>query len=337
MSTRAALTRALIATAMLALPLLALALVGETLLSDADQRVVRSFFVTLVLALSIQVFCGPTGILSFGHVAFVGVGAYVGAMLALSPAIKEQIAPALPGFVASAELGPVAALAAAFVAGFIVAGLIGLVFARMEETAMAMATVSLLLIAGVLFTAAGGVTGGAQGVYAIPETTTMAVAVGMALAMIFAAQLFARSRVGAQLRASRSAPVAVRALGTRLVRLRWLAWTLAGGLAALGGALWAGQAIAFSPAEFDFDLTFNLLAALVVGGVGSVSGTVIGAALLTAVFEFFRRIEGDVGLTGLTQIAVALLILVVLYFRPLGLLGLRELPEALTGRGGWRR
>jgi branched-chain amino acid transport system permease protein len=321
--------KALIATALVAGPLALVAFVGDQLLEPADQRVVLSFFITLVLALAIQVFAGPTGILSFGHVAFVGVGAYVGAMLAISPAVKETIAPDLPGFIVNAQLGIAVILPIAFAAGAVVSGVIGIVFARMEETAMAMATVSLLLIFGVLFDAADGITGGAQGVYAIPETTTMVIALVAALAMIFFAQLFTRSAAGIQLRASRSAPLAARALGVRLVKLRWVAWTLSGGLAALGGALWAGHAIAFSPGEFDFDLTFSLLAALVLGGVGSVAGTVLGAAALTVVFEVFRRIESDLDISGLTQIAVALLILFVLYWRPSGLLGYRDLPEAL--------
>ena len=325
----AAARKAVIATALLAAPLALIAWIGDAVLEPADQRVVLSFFVTLGLALSIQVFSGPTGILSFGHVAFIGVGAYVGAMLAISPGIKETIAPDLPGFVVNAELGIIATLPIAFGAGVVVSGILGIVFARMEETAMAMATVSLLLIFGVLFDAADGITGGAQGVYAIPETTTMTIAVVVALAMVFFAQLFTRSAVGMQLRASRSAPLAARALGVRLVRLRWIAWTLSGGLAALAGAVWAGQAIAFSPGEFDFDLTFSLLAALVLGGMSSVAGTVLGAAALTVVFEVFSRIEADLDLSGLTQISVALLILLLLYWRPNGLLGYRDLPEAL--------
>lgn len=325
---------AALATAIMAAPVVALALIGATLLSPADGRVVVSFFVTLSLALSIQVFSGPSGIMSFGHVAFMGVGAYVGALLAIPSAVKGTLAPGLPAFVLDTELGLIAILPIAFLAGAIVSGLVGIVMARMEETAMAMATVSLLLLFGVLFTGLDSITGGAQGVYSIPEMTTMWIAVAIALGMIFVAQLFARSRIGIQLRASRSSALAARSLGIKLTRARWIAWTLAGGLIAMAGAVWAGHALAFSPNGFGFDLTFTLLAAIVVGGMYSVTGTVVGAATMTFVFEVLRRVEAAVDVTGLTQIAVAALILVILYRFPDGLLNIRELPELLRRKAG---
>jgi branched-chain amino acid transport system permease protein len=319
-------------TLLLAAPLIVVALVGATLLAPADERVVVLFFVTLVLALAIQVFSGPTGIMSFGHVAFLGVGAYVGALLTVPPGVRATIAPALPGFLADLQLPLIAAMPVAFVVTGVVAGLIGLTISRMEEIAMSMATLSLLLVIAVLFSAADGLTGGAQGVFAIPRDTTMVLGCASALAMVFVAQWFARSRIGVQLRASRSAPLAARSLGVRLVRLRWVAWTLAGALIGAGGALWAGYSIAFSPREFGFELTFSLLAALVVGGIYSVTGSVAGVALMTVLFEVTRRIEASLDIPSLTQLVVAVAILAILIRRPNGLLGFRELPEALRRR-----
>ena len=97
----------------------------------------------------------------------------------------------------------------------------------------------------------------------------------------------------------------------------------------VGGALWAQYNIAFGPKQFFFALTFNLLAMLVVGGLGSVSGAVIGAFVVTAVFEVMRRVEENVDVPGITQIVVAVIILLVLYRRPNGLLGLAEADDAL--------
>jgi len=195
---------------------------------------------------------------------------------------------------------------------------------------MSMATLSLLLIFGVVFDSASKYTGGAQGVYGIPQKTTMWLAFGVALLVIFVGQFFARSKTGLQLRASRSSVVAAKSLGVRIVRLRWIAWTLAGALVGLGGALWAGSAIAFTPEEFGLELTFSILAALVVGGLFSVTGTVVGVAVLTVAFEVTRRIEESSGLVGLSQIVVSIGILVLLYRRPRGLIPAAELPEALA-------
>lgn len=329
---KGSLKASLTATAIIAIPLTILALAAAVMFSPSDERVVVSFLVTISLALSIQVFSGPTGIMSFGHVAFMGVGAYVGALLAISPAIKSTLAPGLPEFLINTEMSLPLILPIAFVAGVLVSGIVGLVMARMEETAMAMATVSLLLLFGVLFSGLDTITGGAQGVYSVPEQTTVWVALAVALGMVCVTQLFARSRTGIQLRASRSSALAARSLGVRLTRLRWVAWTLAGGLIAVAGAVWAGQALAFAPGGFGFELTFTLLSALVVGGMSSVTGTVLGAATLTLVFEVLRRVEAEVAITGLTQISVAVLILLILYRYPDGLLGIRELPEILKRR-----
>lgn len=317
------------AAGLIGLPLALVALLGATVASSADERVIVSFLITVSLALAIQSFSGLTGILSFGHVAFLGIGAYVGALLTIPSGIKATVAPGLPSFVLDAQLSLWVTLPIAFIVAGTVAGVIGLVFARMEPTAMAMATVSLLLIFGVLLQAADDLTGGSQGLYAIPQATTMSSALLVAVLMVFVTQMFERSRAGLQLKASRSAPLAAESLGVRLIRLRWVAWTLAGALIGLAGAVWAGYAIAFSPGQFDFDLTFSLLAALVVGGIASVTGTVAGAALLTVAFEGMRRLEESVAIEGLTQISVAILILVVLYFFPRGLLGTAELPELL--------
>lgn len=327
-----AIRQSLKGTLVLAGPLILVAVIGATLLAPADERVVVFFFVTLVLALSIQVFSGPTGIMSFGHVAFLGVGAYVGALLTVPPAIRATVAPDLPGFVADLELPLIASIPVAFVIAGVVAGVIGIAISRMEEIAMSMATLSLLLVFGVLFSAADKITGGAQGVFAIPRDTTMFLACACALLMVFFAQWFARSNIGVQLRASRSAPLAARSLGVRLVRLRWVAWALSGALIGAGGALWAGYSIAFSPREFGFDLTFSLLAAVVVGGIYSVTGSVVGVALMTVLFEVVRRIENSVDIPSLTQLVVAVAIIVILTLRPNGLLGFTELPEALRRR-----
>ena len=119
-------------------------------------------------------------------------------------------------------------------------------------------------------------------------------------------------------------------LGSNVVRLRWWAWTLSGFLMGMGGGLWAQYNIAFGPRQFFFSITFSLLAMLVVGGLGSVSGAVIGAFVVTAVFEIMRRIEDRIDVPGITQIVVALVILLVLYRRPNGLMGLSEADDVLS-------
>jgi branched-chain amino acid transport system permease protein len=324
--------RTLRGTVFFAVPLAVIAVLGNALASPADLRVIVNFMIVLVLVLAIQSFSGNSGIVSFGHVGFMGVGAYVAALLTIPPAIKNDILPALPGFVGDHTVPFIPAVLISAVVGAVFAALIGFVLARMREGAMAMATIGVLFIFFVVFDNWEEVTRGATGIFGIPQSTTVWWAFGFAVITIAIARAFRESNRGLELRSSRTDAVAAEALGADVVRLRWWAWVLSSALMGMGGALWAQYNIAFGPKQFFFGLTFNLLAMLVVGGLGSVSGAVVGAFTVTAVFEVMRRIEERVDVPGITQIVVALLILLVLYRRPNGLMGLREADDALARR-----
>ena len=324
-------------TAVLAVPLVLLALVANAIGSPAEVRTVVNFFVALVLVLSIQSFSGNSGIVSFGHVAFMGVGAYTAALLTISPLIKESILPSLPSLIADAQVGFVPAVLIATVVGAFVAAVIGLPLTRMEEGAMAMATIGVLVIFFVVFDNWDDVTRGSTGIFGIPRHTTLLSAVVLSLIAIFVCRLFRESNTGLKLRASRADPVAAEALGAHVVRLRYIAWILSGAIMGMGGAIWAQYNLAFDPKQFFFTQTFNILAMIVVGGLASVSGAVIGAAVVTLTTEVMRRLEDDAGVPGLTQMAVALLILFVLYRRPDGLVGRSEVDDLLGRRLSWPR
>jgi branched-chain amino acid transport system permease protein len=294
-----------------------IALIANATASPAELRTVVNFFVALVLVLSIQSFSGNSGIVSFGHVAFMGVGAYTAALLTIPPAIKSFILPNLPSVIGDAHVGFVPAVLIATVAGALVAAVIGLPLTRMEEGAMAMATIGVLVIFFVVFDNWDAVTRGSTGVFGIPRHTTLVSAVVLSL--------------------SRADPVAAEALGANVVRLRYVAWILSGAIMGMGGAIWAQYNLAFDPKQFFFTQTFNILAMIVVGGLASVSGAVIGALTVTLTTEVMRRLEDNAGIPGLTQMAVALLILFVLYRRPDGLVGRSELDDLLRRRLPWSR
>ena len=338
---RVALLRSLRSVVIFGIPLLVLSLIANASFAPADQRVVVNFLISLVLVLSIQTFSGNSGIVTFGHIAFMGVGAYVAALATIPPAVKRSALPDLPGFVMDAELGFVPAiLLAAGVAGLI-AFLVGIALTRMEENAMAMATIGLLVIAFVVFESWDDITRGSTGLFGVPLQTTIWWALGLAILSIWFARLFRESRPGLTLRSSREDRLAASALGVAGVRLRLGGWVLSSALMGAGGGLWAQYNIAFGPRQFFFAQTFAVLAMIVVGGLASVSGAVIGATVVTAFSELLRRIEdggADVGplhipgANGMTSIAVALLILIVLRWRRDGLVGLFEIDDAIARR-----
>ena len=326
------LARSVRGTARLTGPLLALALVANAVATPAELRVVVNFFVALVLVLSIQSFSGNSGIVSFGHVAFMGVGAYTAALLTIPPAIKRFILPELPSVIAHAHVGFLQAVLISTVVGALVAAVIGVPLTRMQEGAMAMATIGVLVIFFVVFDNWDAVTRGSTGVFGIPRNTSLLSAVLLSLIAIFVCRVFRESNAGLKLRASRADPVAAEALGANVVHLRYVAWVLSGAIMGMGGAIWAQYNLAFDPKQFFFTQTFNLLAMVVVGGLASVSGAVIGAATVTLTTEIMRRIEDSVGVPGLTQMAVALLILLILYRRPDGLVGRSEVDDLIRRR-----
>ena len=329
---RRALTDALRGTALLAVPLLVLTLLATSLASPAELRVVVSFLITLSLVVALQTFSGNAGIVSFGHVAYMGIGAYTAALLTIPVVLKETQLPDLPGFIAGAELGFVPSLLAGAAVSGLVAVVVSAVLCRMREGAMAMATIGVLFIFYNLFDNADALTRGASGIFGIPRDTDQWWALGVALVVIAVALAFRSSSPGLQLRASSADPLAAEALGSNVIRLRFIAWVLSATLMGLAGALWAHYNLAFDPRSFFLPLTLTLLGIATVGGLESVSGVVTGAVVVTALTEVVRRVEEDAGIPGLTQMSVALLILLVLYRRPQGIVGPAELHTRLGRR-----
>ena len=321
--------RTLRGTLLFAVPLTALAVAAHSSFTPADLRVTTNYLITIVLVLAIQVFSGNSGIISFGHVAFMGVGAYVAALVATPREMKELSVAHLPGWLMGMQLGFVPSVAVAGAVSAAVALAIGGALVRMRENAMAMATFAVLVIFSVIFASWNQITGGAAGIYGIPGRVTVWWALAFAIAGIFAARLYRESRGGLKLRASSEDALAAAALGAPVRSLRLGAWVLSAAVMGIGGGVWAQYNLAFGPQQFDFTQTFNLLAMLVVGGLATVSGAVVGATVISLATEILRRIEDHVHVEGLTEIVVALTILVSLRARPLGLVGTHELDDAL--------
>ena len=319
-------------TVLLAIPLLLLTLVATVFASPAELRVVVSFLITVSLVVALQTFSGNSGVVSFGHVAYMGIGAYTAALLTIPPVLKETQLPDLPGWIADAQLGFVPSLLVAALVSGVLAAIVGAVLSRMREGAMAMATIGVLFIFYNLFDNADALTRGASGIFGIPRDTDQWWALAVGVIVIGIALAFRASSRGMQLRASSADPLAAEALGADVKRLRLLGWVLSATLMGLAGGLWAHYNLAFDPRSFFLPLTLTLLGIATVGGLESVSGVVVGAVIVTAVTEVVRRVEEDAGIPGLTQMAVALLILLVLYRRPQGLVGPVELHTRIGRR-----
>jgi branched-chain amino acid transport system permease protein len=145
--------------------------------------------------------------------------------------------------------------------------------------------------------------------------------------------LFKHSSIGLRLRASRDSEFAAATVGVNTVRLRWIAFIARAFIAAFAGGLGAHCVTTFSPRAFYLTETFVALTMLIVGGPRTVSGAVIGTALVTVFFQGLRTFENELNLrrvfdfqvVGLTEVVLAILLIIVLALRPGGLIAEREL------------
>jgi branched-chain amino acid transport system permease protein len=113
--------------------------------------------------------------------------------------------------------------------------------------------------------------------------------------------------------------------GISVLRPRLLAFVVSAFFTAVAGSLYAHFLASFSPKAFDFDLTFQVITMLVVGGMGSVSGSVLGTLVVFALTELLRDVAGRYLLYGLDGILLASFLILVIIFRPGGIMGQREL------------
>jgi len=314
------------------------ALWGWRWAGEANEVKVEHFFINVVLVVSLQVFSGNSGILSFGQMAFVGVGAYTASILTLDPALKPTLLTGLPHFLDTAH---VSFLEATLLAGLVAAVLAlatGLAVLRLDGASAVIAILALLLISDVVFGAWIGVTHGQGGLYAIPDESSLSRVLLVAVAVVLVARVFKDSKYGLLLRGSREDAVSAASVGVRVRAQRMYAWILSGALSGVGGALLAFWLGTISPTNFFLAPTFAVIVMLIVGGMGTVSGAVVGAAVVTVVQEVALREEDRSvrlelftihRLTGLTQLVLVALILLVMYTRREGLLGDRELDEVV--------
>jgi len=327
--------------ALLSLGIAALAIGLKLVLGLNGENMATLVLLQISAVLALAIFSGNSGIVSFGHSAFMGVGAYTAGLLTMAAAAQKTALPTLPVWLAGHETGLLVALAATAVVGAVVGVISGLPLSRLSTGSAAIGTLAFLIIIHVSLVGARDFTRGSQTFYGVPRLTTLWVALAAAILMIFAARLFRETRLGLALRASRENEVAAAAIGINLRQSRFLAWVASITCATLIGALYGHYLGAFSPKDFYFDLIFTFIAMLIVGGLYSVSGAVAGVLMLALVIQLLREAEAglDLGFVtlpqifGLPQLGLGLALLLTIWTRPNGLSGLGELRLASLTRG----
>jgi branched-chain amino acid transport system permease protein len=265
--------------------------------------------ITLILTLSLNFVVGNSGQFHLSHVAFFGTGAYVSAILA-----KQY------------HLSPWLCLFCAVPAVAMLAALIGLPVTRLKGLYLAVATLAFSLFVEVLVNQGGTLTGGGYGIQDVPAATIFGAHLSaksfylLALAALAMTILIINnlldSKFGREIIASRDHPNAAAASGINPAATKLLVLVIAASFAAVAGWLHTFYYLTLNPVVLSPELTFVLLFMVLVGGLGSITGVVLGTMLLTLVPELLGFAAGQ------TVLLIGILMIAVTLFAPRGLAGL---------------
>ncbi|WP_193611144.1 ABC transporter permease subunit [Nocardioides lijunqiniae] len=297
-------------------------------------RVATLAIVSVVFVTGLSIFSGSSGVMSFGHVAFMAVGAYTTAYLTIPVNLKAALFTNLPGWLSWLVDAHASFLVALLVSG-VAAAVLGVVtspiVARLSGLQSGIATLALLLIVYNVLNSWTDVTRGSSSMIGIPRNTTIWLAFAVAAGSIAAAWAYRRSRSGLQLQASREDYWAAQASGIAVGRHRALSWILSAFVCGLAGSLYAGYLTSFNVNSFFLTATFAFIVMIVLGGYLSLSGAVIGALVVSGLQELLRRLQdgqftgGSALPAGVADLILAAVLLLTLIKAPLGLMGVREL------------
>ncbi len=332
-----------VSAAILAAAFTALLAVGYLKVSGSSARdLVIVFGINAVLVVGLQVLVGNTGIMSFGQMAFVAIGAYTAGVLAVAPVRKRALLPHLPSLLRDHTLPVVPTLLVAALAAGLVALLIGPALMRLTGIAAGITSLGLLVIMNDLIRNAKNYTRGNETFFGVPRSATLPVVFGTLIVVVGVAAAVKWSQLGLRARAVREDPLAAETAGVRVLTARLWPWVVSAAISGVAGALLAYQLTAFSPNSFYLTQTIPIVVMVIVGGVNSVTGALVGTALLTVWQEFVRNVErGRVGpvhfvsINGVAELSLGIGLVLVLLWRPTGAMGARE-PQLELGRQATR-
>lgn len=332
--------RNLLTFSCLAAPVLIFIGVSELIDDRLLERIATNFCIMLVLVLGLQVFMGNSGILSFAHIGFMGVGAYVSGVLSMPVRMKSMALPSLYPILQDVQLSPYLTILIGGLVAASVAAAVAYPLMRLSDAAAVITSFALLVVLHTIMIGWSAVTNGPRTFFGVPKVTDSVLAAGVAIAVIAIALMFKESRTGLLLRAVRDDEAAAESTGAHVSMLRWRAFVLGALLAGIGGALWGHFITSFSPKAFYLKETFVVLGMLVIGGPMSVSGAVVGTIVVTIAFEGLRHVEGAINIAqvfprpivGLTEVTLAVGMILLLIFRPGGIFVTAEIGPLLLRR-----
>ncbi len=284
--------------------------------------------IRMVVVVGLYIFIGNSGLISFGHIGFMMIGAYATAWQTMEPMSKEIFVPGLPTYLLENSHHWVVATILGGVLAAIVAFISGLALMRLSGIAASIGTFALFMSFYSFYLQWSTWTAGQSSLVGIPVTTTPWVALAFVVAAMVGAFLYSRSRFGLALRASRDEEIASKAAGINVTGQRVIAFTISAFFVGMAGGLYGHFLGLLTVDTFFLPLTFITLSMLVVGGMQSLSGAIVGTIALSFVIEFLRTLEKGIAMgeaskislpANSAEVGLGVVLLVILIFRRTGL------------------
>jgi branched-chain amino acid transport system permease protein len=291
------------------------ALVRFNVIDGYTAQILTLAGVNSIMAISVNIICGVTGQLSLGQAGFMAIGAYACIWFAQTAHLPLPVAMALAGLVAA-------------LAGF----LIGFPTLKLSGDYLAIVTLGFGEILRVIFVNLKTVTGGPNGmrfttVLSSRADLAWAVIVGVLVAVVILLQNFLRSTYGRAIFAVREDEIAADSNGIGVFKYKMTGFVVAAFVAGIGGALYASFIGFVKPDLASFNRSVDYLIYVVLGGMGSITGSILAAFILTYLQEFLRFLQEY------RLLFYPVILILVMLFRPQGLLGMKEL--SFTGTRDW--
>ncbi|MDR1831410.1 MAG: branched-chain amino acid ABC transporter permease [Fusobacteriaceae bacterium] len=299
------------------------------------KRILNLSAIYAIVSVSMNLVNGFTGLFSLGQSGFMAIGAFSVAVFTIPKASIKSIfyvEPMAPWLV-EMRLPFVAAILIGGLIAAVLALLIGYPVLRLKSDYLAIATLGFSEIIRIVLTNMPTITNGAFGIKRIPPITSMFTVFGIAALCIGIMMLLINSSYGRAFKAIREDNVAAEAMGINLTLHKELAFSVSAFFSAIAGGLYASFLTTIDPKQFYFTLTYNFLLIVVLGGMGSVTGTVLASFVITYGLEWLRFFDSPLMIgnipvplfrPGLRMVIFSiLLMLVVLFFRK-GIMGTKE-------------
>ncbi len=331
------------------------ALIYQNWLGGAAERLMTVMLIDAVIVLGIQIYVGNTGVLSFGHIGFGAIAGYTFAVFAIAPSEKAKRIPDAPFGLAEVDVSSATAVLVAVLLTVGVAFIIGVGLARSgAQSGAVSATVITLALLFVTHEVARNwveLTGGERAGLFFPiggKLDTRAPIYAALFGALLVARLYGQSRSGRLAVAAREDNLAARAMGVNPLVQQMVALLISVAVVSVGASLRVYEDGSLLPENFFFNYTLLTLVMLIVGGRNSVTGALVGVAVMTAGRELARRLGQDgfeifgIGLDGepldwvfrenLQTVFLGVSMLGFMLLRPSGLLGDWEFDEWLRSR-----